>query len=242
MSDLPARRYDEKEVSKLLKRASELQRSSPATPNPTGLTLRELEDIAREAGLDPLMLRQAANELDTTSPTAGFSTRLAGAPVRIVLERTVPGEADEGLFVSLIPRFEVAFDGPGQVGRVGKTFTWLGTRTNSGRTQQLRISSKDGETTIHLEESFTGMVGGLFGGVLGGVGGGVGIGMGGALGGALGSVALAFAFPIAIIATTYAALRTGYQGFIRKRQQKLEALLYDVVEALAADTPKLPGS
>jgi len=52
MAELPARRYNEKEVARLLKRASELQRSSPAAPNPSGLTLTELEDIAREAGLD----------------------------------------------------------------------------------------------------------------------------------------------------------------------------------------------
>lgn len=232
MSDLPVRRYNEREVSRLLERAAELQRSSPVPTSPAGLTLSELEDIAREAGLDPAMLRRAASELELKSSASGKGARLAGAPLRIVLERTVPVEADEATFVDLISSFETAFGGPGQVGRMGRSMTWLSARPNSGRTQQVRISIGVGETQVRIEESFTGVVGGLFGGVLGGVGGGIGIGVGGAIAGALGSVALAFAFPAAIIGSTYYALRRGYSSFVRNRQQILERLMGDVVTAI----------
>lgn len=232
MNDLPARRYNEKEVSRLLKRASELQRSSPSTPNPAGLTLRELEDIAREAGLDPVLLRQAAVELDSRNVGSGTAARWLGGPVRLTIERTIEGEVDENVFFNIILLFENAFGGPGQVGYVGRTFSWTSTRPNSGRTQQVRISSRDGQTSIRIEENFGQLAGGLYGGVLGGVGGGVGIGVGATLGGVLGSAALAVGFPLVIIGGCYAILRRSFGAYIARRKQILDQLMVDIIAAL----------
>lgn len=240
MTDLPARRYNEKEVARLLRRASELQRSSPAAPNPSGLTLNELEDIAKEAGLDVALLRQAATELDTGVGASEMGEKLAGAPLRLVFERVLPFEVSESAFAVLVPGIEAAFAGPGQLGQVGKTFTWHAARPNSGRTQQVRVASRDGQTEVRIEESYGGLVGGLYGGVLGGVGGGFGIGIGGAIAGALGSVPLAFAFPTIIIGGTYWALRVGFRKYVNNRRRALERLMSDIVDALTrTDRPAL---
>ena len=52
-NNLP-RLYDEKEVGKLLERATELQREDPVRAAASGgLSLSELEEIAAEAGIDP---------------------------------------------------------------------------------------------------------------------------------------------------------------------------------------------
>lgn len=60
----PARLYDEKEMRRLLERATELQKEEGSTPVPGGgLSLAELEEIAGEAGIDPRYLRRAAAEL-----------------------------------------------------------------------------------------------------------------------------------------------------------------------------------
>lgn len=232
MSDLPTRRYNEKEVGRLLKRASELQRSSPTAPNPNGLTLMELEDIAKEAGLDVAMLRTAARELDTFGTPAGFGEKLAGAPLRIVIERVLPFEAAEPGF-GVIAGIETAFGGPGQLGQVARTFTWHASRPNSGRTQQVRISIRDGQTFVRVEESFGGLAGGLYGGVLGGFGGGVGLGAGPAVGIALHSVALAFTLPAVIIGGTYWAVRSGFRRYVENRRRTLEQLMNDIVGAIA---------
>lgn len=235
MSDLPVRRYNEAEVGRLLKRASELQRSSPTAANPSGLTLTELEDIAKEAGLDVAMLRTAAQELDTVGSAPSIGEKLAGAPLRLVIERVLPFEASEASlldFAALVAGIETAFGGPGQLGQVGRTFTWHASRANSGRTQQVRISVRDGQTTVRIEETFGGMAGGLFGGVLGGVGGGVGLGAAPAIGFALHSVALVVTLPALVIGGTYWAVRSGFRTFVANRRRILERLMNDIVDAL----------
>lgn len=238
MTDLPARRYNEREVARLLKRASELQRSSSSAHSPSGLTLDELEDIAKEAGLDVTLLRRAAYELDNTGPL-NLGERLAGGPLRVVFERVLPFEASESSCALLVPAIEAAFGGPGQLGHVARTFSWHASRPNSGRTQQVRVSMRDGQTMVRIEESFGALAGGLYGGVLGGVGGGVGIGAGGALGAALGSAVLMVGVPAAVIGATYWGVRAGFRKYVEIRRRALEHLLGDIADALTTDRTSL---
>ena len=85
------RKYSEDEVGLILRRATEMQRAEPTAPDPTGLTLGELEEIAAEAGIDPRLLRRAASELQAAGPQT-FVSRVTGAPVSIEIERWVDGE------------------------------------------------------------------------------------------------------------------------------------------------------
>ena len=64
-SQHPSRRYNEKEVADIIKRASELQQAESTAESTTGMSLAELEQVAREAGLDPALVRRAATDLDT---------------------------------------------------------------------------------------------------------------------------------------------------------------------------------
>ena len=99
MTELPAseRHYDEREVTRLLRRASELQRESGTAPA-TGLTLRELEEVAAEAGIDPGALRQAAAELGARAERGGLGRLFSGEPPRILLERLVVELCAHGQF------------------------------------------------------------------------------------------------------------------------------------------------
>lgn len=219
-----SRRYTEKEVGLILRRATEMQTSEPRATNPSGFSLADLEEIAHEAGIDVQYLRRAAAELET----AGASTlgiRLAGAPVTIRLERTVPGELPEGAFDELIPLIQVATEGQGQASSVGKTLTWSSRTASQTSAQQVLVSSTRGETLIRIEENLGGLAGGLFGGILGGVGGGVGLGVGGALGGVLGSVAFGVGFPILVIGASYVASRGIYKAAVARRRRAMEALM-----------------
>lgn len=58
--DMPERRYDDKEVALILKRATE----SSAAALGEGLTLEQLKVIAAEAGIDPDAVSSAADSLD----------------------------------------------------------------------------------------------------------------------------------------------------------------------------------
>lgn len=230
-NELIPRRFSDKEVAKILRRATEIQRAEPSARDPEGLTAQELEDVAREAGIDPLFLRQAAAELEVGG-SSDIWTKLAGAPAGFVLERIVPGEVPESMFEELVPIMQTATIGQGTASAVGKTLTWTSRSDSNSSSQQILIAYRDGETTVRIEERMTGFAGGLFGGLLGGVGGGLGIGAGGALGGALGSVALAFVIPTVVIGGAYAAARAIWVAEVKKRRRRMQDLLDRLVERI----------
>ncbi len=232
--DLPARRYSEREVARLLRRATELQRSEPSAPNPGGFTLSELEDAALEAGIDPRYLRRAAAELEAGGGE-GLAEKLAGAPIGFVLERVVPGELSEARFEELVPLLSAGTLGQGTASAVGKTLTWSSRSDSNTSSQQVLVQVRDGETLVRVEERLGGFAGGLFGGLLGGVGGGVGIGVGGAVGGALGLPIFAVAWPVTVITGTYVAARKIFQAHVERRRRRMQDLLDGIAEQVARE-------
>ena len=230
----PSRRYSEKEVGLILRRATELQRAEPSAANPEGLTLRELAEVAAEVGIDPAYLRRAAAELESGAGSGPWA-RLLGAAPGFVLERTIPGEFPESGFEELVPLMQAATLGQGNASAVGKTLTWSSRSDTNTSSQQVLVTVHEGETLIRIEERLAGFAGGLFGGVLGGVGGGLGIGVGGALGGALfGSVAMAIAFPVVIIGASYTACRHFFAAHVRRRRSRMQDLMDRLTERVEA--------
>ena len=67
------RRYDDDEVAAIFARAADARQvgGHPAAPS-SGMTLQELQDIGREAGLSPESVARAAATLDRT-PERGWS-------------------------------------------------------------------------------------------------------------------------------------------------------------------------
>lgn len=232
-SESGPRRYSEKEVGLILRRATELQRAEPAARDPAGLSLRELEEIAAEAGIDPALLRRAANELHTLEPPT-LGSRLAGAPVAIRIERVVEGEYPMERLEELVPVMQAATAGQGTASAVGRTLTWSSRTESNTSAQQVLVTARDGRTLIRVEESFGGLAGGLFGGIMGGVGGGVGFGLGGALAGTLGLGAGVVAFPLAIVAGSYVLARAIFRAQVQSRQAKAHALVDRLAEQIEA--------
>lgn len=244
--DMPSRRrYSEKEVGRLLKRAVELQRTAPAPPTTSGLTLEELEAAAAEAGLDPALVRQAAAELEGGLPVGAgpkLGQALAGAPVRIVLERSLPGELPPAAFASLVPAIQAASDAPGQASQVGSTLTWHSQSSSNVRSLQVIISTHDDRTLIRIEERYGGLVAAVFGGGLGGLG-GISMGAGGALASTLGSVALGVALPAACFGAAYLGTRAVYASIVRRRRRMLEQLMATITQQVRpASAGSLPRS
>jgi hypothetical protein len=235
--NLPApRRYTDREVRRLIERAAELQDTEPTATEASGLTLAELEDIAREAGIDPLAVRRAAAELATDSmgTTGDLATRLAGAPIRNVRGRVLPFEVDPARFQAAIPLIQDAADAPGQASLVGGTLTWRGGAESALRVLHVTLATRDGQTAIRIDERYTGLAGSLFGGITGGAGAGVGIGVGVGVGAALGSTLMMVGFPVAVIGLAYAGSRAMYSNIVGRRADTLERLLTDLADTLSA--------
>ncbi|MEZ4702357.1 MAG: hypothetical protein R2834_18640 [Rhodothermales bacterium] len=188
------RTYSEDEMALLLERAAELQtRQARARERSNGLTLTELEAIAGEAGLDPALLRQAAEEMDRLGPSLlGKSTSTTATHIHV--EQWVDGdltpEASEEVVDELRRRFESAsmaaasgmaagtWGGAGTVEQVGRSLEWkhvsgYGIETSirmrpRGERVHVRLSQRVGLAGDKIEGIF-------YGGVLAAVAGGVGL-------------------------------------------------------------------
>lgn len=222
----PPRRYDEDEVRRILERATELQRELPAATAPEGLTLDELEEAAAEAGIERPLIRRAARELDTAAEESGPWTALAGAPLTIVLERTLPGEVSTDVFGDLAAEIERSLGIHGEPTVLGHTLSWRAESAGTTRFVHVMVTTRDGETHIRVGERLQGLAGGVFGGLVGGAGGGLGLGVGVAIGlGALESAFFAVAWPAGVVSLSYVAAREIFGVVARKRRRALSDLL-----------------
>lgn len=231
---LPERRYSDEEVRRLLERAAEMQPSAGGAPGAPGLTLRELEEIAKEAGIDPRALRQAAAELNAHGEDegAGAGRVFAGEPLRIVFERTLPFEASAAGLDGLPPLIEMAVEVPGTTNRGGGSLSWRSDDKVTPRRVRVVVSVRSGSTVVRLEESF-GVLTGVSYGVILAPSTGASFGIGAALAHALAIPALLGAVPLGVAVVGGIAIRFLLGAGIRKRRRLLERLLEDIVESLA---------
>jgi hypothetical protein len=240
-------------VARILKRATEIRRerslAAPSAPD-EGLTLRELEEIAAEAGIDVDHLRRAALEVDTGTDRLGPLGRLVGGPLTVVQEDVVEGEVDEEGFQALLEALQRGLGEFGLPSLMGRTLTWKNEATKSGgRSTMATVSVRDGRTTIRIEESYQQVAGGLQGGLTVGGGVGVGVGVGVPLATSVGSVLLGVAFPVAGVAVAYVIARASYRGYVEKRRRKVSDVLASLVEVARREAtdppvdeaPGLPG-
>ncbi len=227
------RRYGDKEVGLILKRAAEIQSQGPESAAGGGLGLRELEEIAAEAGIDPNSLRQAAAELDAGKAAMHdeAAARFLGGPPTLGYNRTLHGELSaedlEGLFAPI----QRAAGSHGQAGVSGKTLTWESKTSDDLRSLQVIVDSRNERTRINIEERLSGLAWAIHGGIIGGGGLGAGLGVGLGVGiGALGSALFAVAVPIASLSGAILLSRTIFRSAVRRRQRVLRELLDQLTE------------
>jgi hypothetical protein len=239
-----SRRFNEKEVALIIKRASELQQSEPTPESNTGMSLAELEQVAREAGLDPELVRRAAADLDTRV-TDQTPNRFLGAPTVLRLERTIEGEVPAEEYEPMVLEMQRILGGVSTASTLGRTLQFSLSGRNSehasGRAVQVTITPRNGRTTIRIEERLGSLAGGLFGGLLGGMGGGLTAPVT-VIGAALThSVIIATGLGGVMIGGSYLLARTIYGKIVRGRGEKLHELMSWLVEHASATAVRAPG-
>lgn len=155
------RRFTEEEFAEILRRASEMQARLPAAgageqgePSgaqvapPRGMSLGEVESIAREVGIDPVMVRRAATAL------AAEDVSFQGTSwERFVLKRSAAGEMDRDDLVRVLQAVRDATGVPGDtVSRVS------GVEWKGGDVVKTVVSadSLDGNTELRVAVDATG--------------------------------------------------------------------------------------
>lgn len=231
------RRYDDEEVSRILKRATEIRTESRALvrsgDEERGLSLRDLEEIAAEAGIDVAHVRQAAVELDAGRIEGGWGERVTGAPWSLVQEATVEGELGEDGFPVVSSAIHVTTRESGFPSLMGRVLTWRNDPQKvGGRSTMVAVSSRGGRTTIRVEENLQQVAGGFHGGLTMGGGLGIGLGVGLPLAINLGSVLLGVAFPLGMMVGGYAVARVSYRAYVGRRERVMARLLARLVEVV----------
>jgi hypothetical protein len=241
-----SRRFSEKEVALIIKRASELQQDEAPAESTTGMSLAELEQVAREAGLDPALVRRAATDLDTRV-TQQEPSRFIGAPTNLHLERTIEGEVPVDEYEPMVLEIQRVLGGVGTASTLGRTLQWTMSsserRRHTTSSVQITITPRNGRTTIRIEEPLGAVAGGLFGGLMGGLGGGL---MGPAIGvgvGALHSAPATIGMVAGVLSGAYLLARTIFGRIVRSRGVRLQELMSRLVEhasQTAVITPATP--
>ena len=224
--------YGDKEMGRILKRATELQHDEPSAPTSGGVTLADLEEIAAEAGIDPKYLRRAAMEVDTGVADSSFWASVVGEDLMLTRDVTLPGELPDDGFERIVTAIQSQAREHGQPSLLGRTLTWRAETVSKSRTIQVVVTSRDGHTHVRLEENLSQLATGVFAGGTAGLGLGVGLGVGLPIGlEVLGSVAFAVAAPVAAVALSYIGARQIYREVVRRRNQAIT----DIFECAVAE-------
>ncbi|HSK19034.1 MAG TPA: hypothetical protein VK912_07825 [Longimicrobiales bacterium] len=121
---MPADRFNEEEAAAIFARAAEAEASGHRPASTTGgMTLAELQEIGREAGLQPEAVAQAAESLrrtDTHTPAPKFLRLPIGVARTVPLERPLTDEE----WGELVMQLRSTFNAGGRVDSAGNFREW----------------------------------------------------------------------------------------------------------------------
>lgn len=145
-----SRRFSEDEARRIFARIAEQQ--THAAPD-EGLSLSDLEEAARAAGLDPSLVAMAAAELD--HPASQPARRLAGAPVEVTASRVVPGVLTDEVWAEMVGAARSQFGQAGMAGQIGRRREWtlISGGGKNGVTTQLVAEPVAGGIRLSLAQS-----------------------------------------------------------------------------------------
>jgi hypothetical protein len=186
------RRFTDREIGLILRRAVELEEGAPVPgqPGARGLTLGELQEIAREAGIDPASVGRAVEEMETRH---GLEPRSIGGPSPVKREvRTVPGEMTREAVGALMRTVDQEVEAQGTVVEALGAVRW--TSNTRFLSTQVSVEPSGEDTLLRVEERYSEMVRGPLHGIP--------ASWGGLFGLALGLEGLSLALPLVIVLTT----------------------------------------
>ena len=234
-------RFSEEEARQIFARAAERQHADDAAP--AGLSLAELQEIGKAAGLDPAHVAAAVAEVQggagrSAAPPATF----LGVDVEPRASRVLPAEVTDAVWGRMVGRLRPTFKTIGVTSKVGAVREWQGTNERGGLSNlRMTAAAVEGGTLVTLETSrakearqyrflppfFAVMASLIF--------------AGGVAEGATGSPALwtitAVFLAFGISLPAYA--RHGYVRWAERRQGQFDGLL-DQFELLARDADAAP--
>lgn len=140
------RKYTENEFALILRKAFELQERQGGADAAHGLSLREIQSIAAEIGLDPDVVQRAASLLPKAG--AGRLARVFGGPSLYQMEYSADGEISKEDFGKIVDAIRQATGHQGQVTEVLGSLEWK----TVGEVSQIHVtvSPREGQTIVRV--------------------------------------------------------------------------------------------
>jgi hypothetical protein len=223
-SPIDQRRYADREVREILKRAAE---NAPPEDLATGhgLSLAEVKAIGMEVGIDPVRIEDAARAFGPRKEP-GLSPIL-GVPTVLQFESTVAGELDTTRAAGILSVIRRAMGHHGEASEVSGSLEW---RTKGGPVDRLvTVSSTGGRTTLtgsaNLRQAVVGtyVSGGLTAAML------TFIGIAASVGGDHLSIA-GLALSAGFLAAAYVSLRAMLMRVFHTESGKLERVVHELAQ------------
>jgi hypothetical protein len=138
------RTYSDRDVALILRRAMEMQQDPTARSE--GLTLRQLRDIAREIGVDPDLVSEAASQLPPAG--RGLVARVFGGRLRYDVRLVHDAELSPDRLQDLAMAIRSAMQHQGRTQEVLGALEW----TTVGDVSQVAVTARAhaGRTTVHV--------------------------------------------------------------------------------------------
>ncbi|GAB5519440.1 MAG: hypothetical protein RhofKO_16910 [Rhodothermales bacterium] len=159
--------FSRDEINAILKEAAQQQHAAAPEPAEQGLTLEELQEVARASGIDPRFVQQAASKRMTRTGRAAPKATTGMTSPKHYSERIVPAGFDPAKFPLLFDHIREVLGIEHEIGRsYARTdqLTW-----SKGPAWNVEVKPKAGQTTVEIKGSQGGVRGLLYGigGVLG---------------------------------------------------------------------------
>lgn len=158
MPDPAERRFTDDEARAIIERAARTQHALEVRDDArgaSGLSLAELQEVARAAGLDPRHVAAAAASLEidgATPPVDRF-----GVPTRLRITRVVPAVSDPA-WELMVAALRAEFGTAGSAGQVGRMREWTGqTKASSGLQDEVHVVAAPhaGGVALTIEQADT---------------------------------------------------------------------------------------
>lgn len=146
--------YTKKEISKILKRASEIQTQKDLYGDKDGLTEQEILELANEVGIDKASLLEAIHIHDKP----GFDQEFKWSKVTSKIQEVtyVDGEMSSEQWEDVVQEIRKVTGGIGKSAKIGKSFEWEQRRREFGY-KHISLTPKDGKTKIQYVHNWTAM-------------------------------------------------------------------------------------
>lgn len=142
------RRYDERDVAAILREAAENQASRMESGEMgAGMTLAEIQRLAKEVGIDADQVAAAAARRESRHEKAEVS-RFWGGSAQLIRTRTSDGELDDSAWEEIVAELRAALGEPGTIGKMGASNEWTG--GNGFLSVHFSAKPQDGTTRFRI--------------------------------------------------------------------------------------------